>query len=92
MAGLIDGLRTADIHPGPRMVPLGDLRALLRSDETREALAREIQQHRPGRKDEASFRPSTCSCAEWESWEQPWREHLADAVVRVLTGEEGDRG
>jgi hypothetical protein len=60
-----------------------DLRAMLRSDETREALAREIQQHR---KDEASFRPSTCSCAEWESWEQPWREHLADAVLRVLAG------
>jgi hypothetical protein len=82
MAGLIDGL---DIY-----YPAGvdyfdatsewysrdDLRVLLRSDKAREALAEAI-------------REALGTAILWREMPAPL---VTDAVVRVLTGEEGDRG
>jgi hypothetical protein len=88
MAGLIDRLphyqldtdsvRFVKVPPSYHgVVDSGDLRHFLRSDETREALAEAIFQVVVDGPQPDGGIPS---------------HMLADAVVRVLTGEGGDRG
>jgi hypothetical protein len=82
MAGLIEDMYAAYAHHeigagGVGGVGLDDVIALLRSDETREALAEAIFQVVVDGPQPDGGIPS---------------HMLADAVIRVLTGEEGDRG